>query len=111
MVGEHDDPMEHYDPIVQMQLAEFQRHILGATNSDMVIIITEKDGVSQCAVGSNDMTENEGKATTSALISQVAAAMIQDGTAGRMELLVKDKKTGDIYPAMGHNMKALVVKV
>lgn len=104
------DPMEQFDPIVQMQLAEFQKHILGATCSDLVIIITEKGGVAQCATGSNKMSEADGKGNAAALIAQVAAAMIDDGSAGQMELILKDKRSGQMYPA-GKNMDAIVVKV
>ena len=105
-----DDLMEHFDEVVQMQLAEFQRAILGATNAEICIVITETGGVAQCATGSQQMSEAEGKGKSSALIAQIAAAMIDEGIAGQFELLLRDKKTGDTIPA-GKNMSAMVVKV
>lgn len=105
-----DDPMEQFDPVVQMQLAEFQRHIRGATNAELCIIIIETDGVAQCATGSHQMSELEGKGKSSALMAQVAAAMIADGSDGQFELLLRDKKTGETLPAAS-NMSAMVVKV
>lgn len=105
-----DDPMDQFDPVVQMQLAEFQRHILGATNSDMVAIIIETDGVAQCATGSPKMGESEGRGKVGALITQVAAALIHDGSAGQFELVLRNKATGEELEA-GQNMSAMVVKV
>ena len=105
-----DDAMEQFDPIVQMQLAEFQKHILGATNSDIVVVIIESGGVAQCATGSTKYSENDGKGKASALIAQVGAAMIAEGSSGRFELLLRDKKTGETLPA-GSNMDAIVVRV
>lgn len=102
--------MEQFDPVVQMQLAEFQRHILGATASELVVIITEKGGVAQAATGSDSMSENDGKASAAALTVQVASALLENGTGGQYELLVRDKKSGTLYPA-GKNMDAVVVKV
>lgn len=105
-----DDEMEQYDPIVQMQLFEFQRHILGATNSELCVVIVETDSVAQCATGSSQMTEAEGKGKAVALIAQVAAAMIEEGSGGLMELMIRDKRTGEFLPA-GKNMSAMVVNV
>ncbi len=105
-----DDPMDRYDEVIQMQLAEFQRHILGATNSDLVVIITEKNGVCQAATGSHNMSEAEGKGNSAALLSQVAAAMVSEGSDGRFELILKDKKTGEMAPA-GSKVDCVVVKL
>lgn len=103
-----DDQMEKFDPIVQMQLSEFQRHILGATNSQLCVVIVETNDVAQCATGSRQMTEVEGKGKSTALIAQVAAAMIAEGSEGQLELLIRDNKTGKLLPA-GKNMNAIVV--
>ena len=105
-----DDPMDQFDPVVQMQLAEFQRHILGATNSELCIVIIETDGVAQCATGSNKMSEAEGRGKSTALIAQVAAAMVAEGSDRHLEIILRDKRTGEIIPA-GKNMTAMVVKV
>ena len=102
-----DDEMEQFDPIVQMQLAEFQRHILSATNSELCVVIIETDGVAQCATGSYKMSEVEGRGKSAALIAQVAAAMIEEGSSGQFEMLIRDKKTGEVLPA-GKNMSAKV---
>lgn len=102
--------MEQFDHVVQMQLAEFQRHIAGATGADMVVIMIETDGVAQCATGSPNMGELEGRGKVTALIAQVAAAMIADGSAGQFELQIKNKKTGEVLDA-GRNMDARVVTV
>lgn len=104
------DPREHFDPVVQMQLAEFQRHIAGATNSDLVAIIIESNGVAQCATGSPKMGPLEGQGKVTALITQVAAALVKDGSHDEFELLLRNKKTGETLDC-GQNMDALVVKV
>jgi hypothetical protein len=105
-----DDQMEHFDRIVQMQLGEFQRHILGATNSELCVVIIETKGVAQCATGSREMSEEEGKGKSTALIAQVAAAMIAEGSGDHLELVIRDNRTGDLMPA-GKNMSAMVVTV
>jgi len=105
-----DDIMEHFDEVVQMQLAEFQRHILGATNSDLVVVIIETDGIAQCATGSKKYSEHDGKGKSAALVAQVGAAMIAEGSSGQFELILRDKKTGEMIPA-GKNMDAIVVRV
>jgi len=105
-----DDPLSQFDPVVQMQLTEFQRHILGATNSELCVIIIETKGVAQCASGSTQLSENEGRGKAAALTAQVAAALIADGSGNQFELMIRDKKTGEVLPA-GENMSALVVRV
>jgi len=104
------DDMELFDEVVQMQLAEFQRHILGATGAEMCVIVIETNGVVQCATGSKTMTEIEGRARSASLMAQIGASMIDNGSAGQFELVVRDKSTGDVFPA-GENIQTVVVKV
>ena len=103
-----DDSLEEFDQVVQMQLSEFQRHILGATNADLCIVIIEVDGVAQVATGSTVMSENEGKGRSAALIAQVADAMVVDMSEGRIELMIRDKKTGEVLPtSRGYSAKVM----
>ena len=105
-----EDLMEHFDQVVQMQLAEFQRHILGATNADVVAILIETDGVVQCATGSTKYDEEKGRGKSSVLLCQVAAAMIKEGSGGQFVLQIRNLKTGEILDA-GANTDSMVVKV
>ena len=109
-VAMSDDTMDKYDEVVQMQLFEFQRHILGATNADLCVVLVEANGVAQCATGSRNMGEEEGRGKSVALLSQTAAAMIEQASDGKFELLLRDNRTGEILPA-GYNCSTRVVTV
>jgi hypothetical protein len=102
------DVLDGYDEVVQMQLQEFQRHILGATNADLCIIIVEHNDVAHCATGSTKFGEADGKARAVALIVQTGAGLIESNSGGKFELLLRDKRDGTVGN-VGRNVLAITV--
>lgn len=101
---------EGYDQIIQMQLTEFQRHIMSATCADIGITIIETNGIAQCASGSNTMSEAEGRLRATILMMQVAAAMIDDASDGKHELCLHNKETKEMA-RVGDGLESHVIKV
>ena len=102
------DMPEGYDEVVQMQLQEFQRHILGATSADLCVVIVEHNDVAHCATGSTKFNDSDGRARAVALIVQTGAGLVEINSGGRFELLLRDKRDGT-FANVGRNIQAVTV--
>ncbi|MDX1429913.1 MAG: hypothetical protein R3282_06480, partial [Rhodothermales bacterium] len=89
-----------FDPVIQMQVDQFAKHLVGATGGTCGICIVDKNGIAQIAMHTRGDNRDKAQANATLLLMMAADGALKNASNGVAKLMVHFAD-GTVYPATG----------